>query len=87
MQILILNRIKQFRVEKGYTQMQLAKILNVSNGQIGNMESYSQPQKYTLGHIKTICDKFGGSVSELFTQKKNCSCDELVEAILEYEKK
>lgn len=84
-QILILNRIKQLRVEKGYSQQQMADLLNVTNGQIGNIESLRQPHKYTLAQMKKICDEFKISVAELLTDKAQCSCDELVEAIVRYE--
>lgn len=84
-QILILNRIKQLRVDRGYSQQQMADILNVTNGQIGNIESLRQPHKYTLSQIKKICDEFKVSVAELLTDKAHCSCEELVEAIVKYE--
>lgn len=84
-QILILNRIKQLRVDRGYSQQQMADLLNVTNGQIGNIESLRQSHKYTLAQLKKICDEFNVSVAELLTDKPQCSCDELIEAIVRYE--
>ena len=47
MNIEVGNRIKEARIRKGMTQVQLAKALNVSNGTIGNYESgiaFPKPQ-------------------------------------------
>lgn len=84
-QILILNRIKQMRVDRGYSQQRMADLLNVTNGQIGNIESLRQPHKYTLAQMKRICDEFKISIAELLTDKAQCNCDELVDAIVKYE--
>lgn len=84
-QILLLNRIKQLRINRGFSQLQMADLLNVTNGQIGNIESLRQSHKYTLAQIKKICEEFNVSIAELFTGKENCTCEELVEEIVKYE--
>lgn len=86
-QIEIIDRIKNIRIKNGCSQMQLANILNLSNGQIGNIESYKYPHKYTLSHIYIICKHFSIPIHMIFIpNKENPTISEVIEKIIEYDK-
>ena len=86
-QIEVINRVKNIRLEKGVSQMQLANILNVSNGQIGNIESTKYSHKYTLSQLSSLCKHFKIEITQLFLpDAKNISIDQIIEKIIEYDK-
>lgn len=86
-QIEVINRIKNIRLEHGLSQMQLASILNVSNGQIGNIESTKYSHKYTLSQLSCLCKYFKINIAQLFLPNENeITIEQLVEKIIEYDK-
>ena len=52
--IYAIEKVKAKRIEKGYTQAQLAYELEVSNGFIGMVESGKYLQKYSLAQLNKI---------------------------------
>lgn len=64
-QILIIERVKRLRTEHSVSQQQLAQILDMTNGQIGNIESLKYPHKYTLRQL-TLAAKHFGKPAEYF---------------------
>lgn len=84
-QLEVLLRIKQLRLNAQLSQPKLADLLDVTNGQIGNIESANQPQKYTLAQIVRLCEEFGCTINSIFTGKNTCTQDELIAAIVRYE--
>lgn len=86
-QIEVINRVKTIRVEHGMSQMQLANILNVSNGQIGNIESTKYSHKYTLSQLFCICKYFKINIVLLFLpNEREATIDQVIEKIIEYDK-
>lgn len=81
----VLQRIKDHRIEDSLSQKNIADFLDISYGQIGNIESANQPHKYTLSQISRLCREYGYSISQLFTGNPDCSKEELVDAIVRYE--
>lgn len=65
------EKLKKLRKEKGITQIDLAKILNVANGTIGNWESGNRQPDYIT--LQKIADYFNVSVDYLLgrADKKN----------------
>ena len=51
----IIMKIRKLRLERNISQMALSDILDVSDGQIGNIESSRFQHKYTLKQIYTFC--------------------------------
>lgn len=51
----IIMKIRKLRLERNISQMALSDILDVSDGQIGNIESPRFQHKYTLKQIYTFC--------------------------------
>lgn len=90
-QLSIIFKIKQEREARGLGQKNIADILGISEGHIGNIESYKYPQKYTLKQLNTLCKYFKMPTEQLFIpddvymhEKINIT-SLLVEKIIEYE--
>lgn len=82
----VINRVRNLRVEKSLSQVDLAAILEVSNGQIGNIESPKFQHKYTLKQLNIIAKSFNVSIYFLLTgEEKSFSTDELIKAIIQYD--
>lgn len=85
----VINRIKSIREEKGITQLAFAKLLDISPGQMGNIDSYKQPHKYTIKQIVTICDSLGVDIEKVLflgnESSEDYSVREVVDAIIRYQ--
>ena len=55
-ELAIVNHIKSLRKEKGLTQHDIAKVLEVSQGYIGQIESPYSKSIYMITHIFRIAD-------------------------------
>lgn len=91
-QNLIINKIRKLRNEKNYSQQKLSIILDISNGQIGNIETPSKDTKYTLRHIYKICKEFNIPIDNIFMEDEdyydgNDFIDKLIKNIIRYENK
>lgn len=90
-QLTIIERIKTLRTEHNESQAQLAAILGISTGQMGNIETPKASHKYTLGQIYTLCRHFQISVADIFltTEDKQLPTepllDKLIQNIIQYE--
>lgn len=87
----IVNKIRQLRLSKDMSQIQVATVLGVSPGQLGNIETPSRPHKYTLAQLSILCDELGVSIVNLFLEDRNGLTQEemikrLINCIIEYEK-
>ena len=85
----VINRIKMIRESKGSSQLTFSKLLDISHGQMVNIDSCKQPHKYTLKHILTICDFLEITVEEVFFIPKKTdstfSTREVINAIIKYQ--
>lgn len=86
-QIAIIMTLKKLREEQGITQSAIAQFLDISPGQLGNIESCKQKHKYTLKQITLLCRKFCYPIADLFMQKAdaNNNIDSIIDKIVEYE--
>ena len=84
----VISRLKKLREDKNYTQASLAKLLEISPGQLGNIESIKQEHKFTLAQILKICDELGGSIETMFLpDSKDVNTRDVIEAIIKYQEK
>ena len=84
----VISRIKKLREEKNYTQASIAKLLEISPGQLGNIESIKQEHKFTLAQILKICDELNISIEDIFLpEKENVKTREVIDAIIKYQEK
>lgn len=82
----VINRIRQLRIDHELSQIGLANVIDVSNGQIGNIESPKFRHKYTLKQLDVIARYFNVPFEFLLTG----SCDrletnDLIKALVRYD--
>ncbi|MCX6148313.1 MAG: helix-turn-helix transcriptional regulator [Candidatus Kapabacteria bacterium] len=63
-EIFVIDKAKEKRTEKKYSQVELAELLGVSSGFIGKVESPKYPTKYNLNHINKLAIIFNCSPKE-----------------------
>ena len=87
----IIDKIRALRMKLNYSQLDVSSLLDVSPGQIGNIETPSRPHKYTLTQLSIICDEFKVPIESLFLD--DCGAmsthevvQRLINCIIEYEK-
>ena len=83
----IISKLRNLRIDKGYTQIAVAKLLDISPGQLGNIESYKQKHKFTLRQIMQLCHTFQYPIEKLFMEE-SCSgftIEDIISKIIEYE--
>ncbi len=86
----IIHKLRQLRQEHNTSQSAIATLLGISPGQDGNIESFRTGHKYTLKHIKAICDEFKYPVDRIFISDDDYSGDTdiislLITNIIHYE--
>lgn len=90
-QLEIIFKIKQEREARGLGQKNVADILGISEGHVGNIESHKFPHKYTLKQLDTLCKYFKMPTEQLFISDDIYMQEDinitslLVEKIVEYE--
>lgn len=60
----VIDKVKEKRIEKGYSQKELAYMLDVSVGFIGDVENPKYRAKYNLNHINELARIFECSPKE-----------------------
>ena len=85
----VISRIKKLREDKNYTQASLAKLLEISPGQLGNIESYKQDHKFTLAQILKICISLEIEIEDILLPERSEKVEliDIVEAIVKYQEK
>lgn len=84
----IITNLKKAREKAGYSQAEIAKLLEISTGQLGNIESYKQPHKYTLTQIVKICDLLKINIENVFFHEsvnKKITNRMIIDKIIEYQ--
>ena len=90
-QLEIIFKIKREREARGLGQKNIANILGISEGHVGNIESPKFPQKYTLKQLDILCKYFNIPTEQLFIPDNLYIQEDinitalLVEKIVEYE--
>ena len=82
----VINRIRQLRIDNNVSQIGMANIINVGNGQIGNIESTKFRHKYTLKHLFLISNYFKVSIEFLLTGSSDqLSTEDLIKILIRYD--
>lgn len=85
-QMRVINRIKSMRYDLKISQVKIAEWLNLSNGQVGNIESVKFPHKYTIKQLKCICDHFNIKIEDvLLDNEENKTIENVINKLIEYE--
>lgn len=88
----IIDKVRKLRREKNYSQAEVAALLGISDGQMGNIESPRTSYKYTLEHLYKICREFRYPIDHLFLEvedyeKADDIISLLIGKIVRYERK
>lgn len=86
----IINKIRRLREDHHYSQDNIATLLGLSNGHIGNIESLKKPHKYTLNQIFKICQEFNYPIEQIFLEEEDYKVNidiisNLITKIIQYE--
>ena len=88
----IILRLRKIREENKYSQKEIAQLLGISNGQMGNIESPKYPNKYTLSQIYRISNNFNIPIDHIFLEDEDYSSNKdiinlLISNIIKYEER
>jgi putative transcriptional regulator len=81
-QDLVIQKIKTLRTERNISQSSLSIILNISSGQIGNIESPKFQHKYTLKQIYNFCNYINFPFEEIFLTEEDMRAPNKVEILI-----
>ena len=85
----IIMKIRKLRLERNISQMALSDILNVSDGQIGNIESSRFQHKYNLKQRYTFCTVINYPFEKVFLSDEELASKNsialLIKKIIQYE--
>lgn len=85
-QLEVISRIRKLRIENEVSQVGLANLIDISNGQIGNIESSKYQHKYTLKQLYLIAQYFKVSMEYLLTgSNESLNSSQLIEALIKYD--
>lgn len=65
----VISRVKEMRLEKGFTQAQLAYKLDISYGFVGQAESPKHRAKYNINHLNKLAKIFECEFKDFFPPK------------------
>ena len=65
----IVNKVREIRTKKGYSQEDLAAHLNISASYIGQVESPNFRAKYKTLHLNELAKLFGCSPRDFWPEK------------------
>ncbi len=65
----VINRVKEVRLEKGISQAELARLLDVSEGFIGNVENKNYRAKYNIKHLNELAKIFKCSPRDFLPER------------------
>lgn len=88
-QDIIIQKIKHLRTDNNIRQLGLSNLLEISSGQVGNIESSRFQHKYTLKQIYTFCTHIGYPTERIFLTDEEISAANhinlLIQKIIEYD--
>ena len=67
-ELYVIEKVKEMRTEKGFTQASLAEALGYSEGFIGHIENPKRRDKYNIKHLNEIAKLFGCSIRDFFPE-------------------
>lgn len=67
--LFVIDKVKEMRQQKGLSQRELAYLLDMSPGFIGDIESGKRFAKYNLKHINKLAEIFECSPKDFLPEK------------------
>lgn len=68
-ELYIIERVKEKRIEKGWSQILLSQKLNMSDSFVGHVETPNRRAKYNVNHINALAKLFKCSPKEFLPEK------------------
>lgn len=65
----IVQKVAAIRQERGFSQKQIADLLEVSKGFIGQVESTNSPSTYSVNHLNRLAFEFDCSPQDFIPTK------------------
>lgn len=78
----IIIRVKELREQKGISQRDLSKLMNLSKSFVGKVEALGQPDKYSIRHL-TLISKALKLKSLISILPKSIPQEDIIEIIFE----
>jgi transcriptional regulator with XRE-family HTH domain len=64
----VIDKVKEIRVQKGFSQDDIAFFLDTTNGFIGQIESPNFNSKYNINHLNKLAIAFNCSLKDFFPE-------------------
>lgn len=58
---LVIDTVREMRIAKGMSQRELSRLLDLTDGFVGKVETPKERAKYSLNHINLLAKAFGCS--------------------------
>lgn len=68
-ELYIIERVKEKRIEKGWSQILLSQKLNMSDSFVGHVETPNRRAKYNVNHINALAKLFKCSPKDCLPEK------------------
>lgn len=68
-ELFIINRVKEMRLQSGLSQAQLAIKMDISIGFVGNVESPNHRAKYNVNHLNKLAKVFNCNFGNFFPEE------------------
>jgi transcriptional regulator with XRE-family HTH domain len=68
-EIAVMEIVRDFRYEKEYTQDEMAELMGVTRGFIGQVESLNSDSTYSLNHLNKLAYELKCSVADFLPKK------------------
>ncbi len=65
----VINSVTELRKKRGFSQLKLANLIDVSPGFIGRVESSKYTTKYNLNHLNKLAKALNCSIRSFFPNK------------------
>ena len=65
----IIQRVKEKRMEAGFTQIELSQKLNMSDSFVGHVETPKRRAKYNINHLNSLARVFKCSPKDFMPEK------------------
>ena len=65
----VIDKVKEIRIDNGFSQEGIAEILDTTRGFIGQIESSKHPAKYNLNHLNILANEFKCSPRDFLPDK------------------
>lgn len=65
----VVERVRELRFEKGFSQEYIADVLKVDKSFIGQIETPTHPSKYNFNHLNKLAKEMGCSPKEFMPDR------------------